>query len=209
MFAVVTPESIQLSPGAVVRLPGTWDDYQAIAQRLGDRQIPRIKYRPGEILLMSPLPKHGRQADGVASVVKVLLEKLEQDYTAFTPITMELPEESGIEPDYCFYIDHWAEIAGKDRIIWGSDPSLDLVIEIDVTSYTEVNDYLPYAVPEVWLYEKNQLMIYGLQDGRYLLKDHSRYFPNFDLSQLVAAFLKTSLEQSSSAALRELRRSLP
>jgi len=37
-------------------------------------------------------------------------------YDAFTPVTMELPEESGIEPDYCFYIDNWKAVSGKERI---------------------------------------------------------------------------------------------
>ena len=55
MFALVTPEKIHLPPGAIVRLPGTWQDYQKLVEQLGDRSIPRIKYRPGEILLMSPL----------------------------------------------------------------------------------------------------------------------------------------------------------
>ena len=103
MFAVITPEKIQLPAGAVVRLPGIWQDYQALTQQLGDRSIPRIKYRPGEILLMSPLPRHGREAHIIAMVVTALLDHLGQDYEAFTPITMELPEISGIEPDYCFY----------------------------------------------------------------------------------------------------------
>jgi Uma2 family endonuclease len=99
MFAVVTPEKIQLPPGAVVRLPGSWQDYQALSQQLGDRSIPRLKYRPGEILLMAPLPEHGRKANVSADVVKVLLDHLEQEYEAFTPVTMELPPVSGIEPD--------------------------------------------------------------------------------------------------------------
>jgi hypothetical protein len=61
MFTVITPETIQLSPGAVLRFPGTWQDYQKLCQQLGDRTLPRIKYRPGEILIMSPLPRHGRE----------------------------------------------------------------------------------------------------------------------------------------------------
>ncbi|HEY9295350.1 MAG TPA: hypothetical protein VIQ31_03055 [Phormidium sp.] len=54
MFAIITPEQIHLPPGTLVKLPGNWPDYQALVQQLGTRQIPRIKYRPGEILLMSP-----------------------------------------------------------------------------------------------------------------------------------------------------------
>lgn len=208
MFAVITPEKIQLSPGAVVRFPGSWQDYQALIEQLGDRKIPRIKYRLGEILLMSPLPKHGRQADAIASVVKVLLDYLEQEYTAFTPITMELPEESGIEPDYCFYIEQWAAIALKDRIDWGVDPPPDLAIEVDVTSYTDVNDYLPYRVPEVWLFKKNQLMIHCLQNDIYVVESSSQYFPNLNVSEMVLECLKISYERNTSAAIRLLRRKL-
>lgn len=208
MFAVVTPEKIQLSPGAVVRLPGSWQDYRVLVQQLGDRQLPRIKYRPGEILLMSPLPQHGRQADVIAEVVKVLLDHLEKEYTAFTPITMELPEQSGIEPDYCFYIDHWEAIIGKDRIDWGVDPAPNLVIEVDVTSYTDVNDYLPYRVPEVWLFKKNKLTIYCLQDDRYTIESSSRYFPNMNVSEMVLECLQISYERNTSAAIRVLRHKL-
>ncbi|HIK45178.1 MAG TPA: Uma2 family endonuclease [Leptolyngbyaceae cyanobacterium M65_K2018_010] len=205
MFTVVTPKTIQLPPGAVLRLPGSWKDYQQLVNQLGDRQLPRIKYRPGEILLMAPLPKHGREADVIAAIVRVLLETLEQDYTAFTPITMELVEVSGIEPDYCFYIDHWAAVTGKDRINWEVDPAPDLVIEVDVTSYTDINDYLPYQVPEVWLFRQDQLLIYKLQSQAYSLQPSSRYFPSFPVSQLVLETLKLAFEQNTNAALKSLR----
>ncbi|MBD1888251.1 Uma2 family endonuclease [Coleofasciculus sp. FACHB-SPT9] len=208
MFAVITPEKIQLPPGSVVRLPGNWQDYQSLTQQLGDRSIPRIKYRPGEILLMSPLPRHGREAHIIAMVVAALLDHLGQDYEAFTPITMELPEISGIEPDYCFYIDNWAAVAGKDRINWEIEPSPDLVIEIDVTSYTDVNDYLPYQVPEVWLYKKNQLKIYSLQSDRYTVVTSSRYFPNMNVLEVIAECFRIASERNTSVAIRELRQKL-
>lgn len=209
MFAVVTPEKIQLPPGAVVRLPGSWQDYQALSQQLGDRSIPRIKYRLGEILLIAPLSEHGRKANLSADVVKVLLDHLEQEYEAFTPVAMELPEESGIEPDYCFYIDNWAAVAGKDRINWSVEPPPDLAFEVDVTSYTDVNDYLPYRVPEVWLLKKNQLVIHGLQsDERYQIQASSRYFPNINVSEIMAECFRIAYERNTSAAIRELRRRL-
>jgi Uma2 family endonuclease len=208
MFIVVTPEKIQLSPGAVLRFPGTWQDYHKLCQQLGDRTIPRIKYRPGEILIMSPLPRHGREANVIADVVKVLLDHLDRDYEAFTPITMDLPEERGIEPDYCFYIDNWAAVAGKDRINWGVDPSPDLVIEIDVTSYTDINDYLPYRVPEVWLFKKGQLLIYLLEGENYILQTSSRNFPGIDVSKVVNEALEKTRSSNTSIAIRELREKL-
>lgn len=208
MFAVVTPEKIQLPPGTVVRLLGSWQDYQALSQQLGDRSIPRLKYRRGEILLMAPLPEHGRKANVIADVVKVLLDHLGQEYEAFTPITLELAEESGIEPDYCFYIENWAAVAGKDRINWGIDPSPDLVIEVDITSYTDVNDYLPYRVPEVWLLKKNKIAIYHLQSDRYTIKTSSRYFPNINVSETWQECFQIASERNTSAAIRQLRQKL-
>jgi hypothetical protein len=44
---------------------------------------------------------------------------LREGFPTISPINfyefmkMELPEISGIEPDYCFYIDKWAAVAGK------------------------------------------------------------------------------------------------
>ncbi|BAT52002.1 hypothetical protein NOS3756_09330 [Nostoc sp. NIES-3756] len=71
MLTVITPEKIQLPPGAAIRLPGSWQDYQVLNHQLGDRSSPRIKYRPREVLLMAPLPEHGRQANIIA-IINVL-----------------------------------------------------------------------------------------------------------------------------------------
>lgn len=99
----------------------------------------------------------------VRRVSSLLLRKSQ----AATPVTMELPEESGIEPDYCFYIDWWEAVSGKERIDWRRDPPPDLVLEIDVTSYSDTQDYLPYRVPEVWLFRKQQRLIHQFQGNAY------------------------------------------
>lgn len=208
MYAIISRQKIQLKPGMVVRVPGSWQDYQTLSSARGDSSIPRIKYRSGEILLMSPLPKHGRDANILADVVKALLDHRDRNYEAFTPITMELPEEGGIEPDYCFYIDNWQAVVGKDRLQWGTDPSPDLVIEIDVTTYTDANDYASYRVPEVWLLKKNQLAIYSLQESEYQLQDTSRYFPNINLQAVVVECLEAASERGTGVAIRELRQRL-
>jgi Uma2 family endonuclease len=205
MFALVSPERIQLPPGAIVRLPATWQDYQSLCQQRGDGSIPRMKYQDGEVLLMSPLPKHGRDASLIADIIKVLLDYTGREYDSFTPVTMELPEKSGIEPDYCFYIDNWEAISGKERINWSSEPPPDLVLEIDVTSYSNINDYLPYRVPEVWLFCKKQLLIYQLQGAEYILQEKSFYFPKIELKEVIAQCLQIAYERSTSAAIRDLK----
>jgi Uma2 family endonuclease len=209
MIAVVTPEKIKLTAGTVVKMLGTWKDYQVLIEQRGDSANPRIKYRQGEILLMSPLPKHGREANVIADIIKVLLDHLGQKYEAFTPMTMDLPAISGIEPDYSFYIDNWEVGMGRDRIDWETEPPPDLALEIDVTSYTDVNDYLVYGVPEVWIYKKNQLLIYTLEENSYTLVTKSRYFPNLNILEIVAEYLELAQQNSSSVAMRMLRQKFP
>lgn len=93
---VVKPDAIKLPAGAVVRVPGTWQDYQALLEHLGDRACPRVKYRNGELLLMVPLPEHGKQIDIVADMVKVLLRHQGLKFDSYPETTMALPEHSGI-----------------------------------------------------------------------------------------------------------------
>jgi len=208
MFALVSPEKIKLPPGAVVRLPATWDEYQVLSQQRGKGSLPRLKYRDGEVILMSPLPQHGRDTSVIADIIKILLDHTEREYDSFTPITMELPKESAIEPDYCFYIDNWEAVSGKKRINWSVEPPPDLVLEIDVTSYSDVTDYLPYRVPEVWLLKKSQLHIHQLQDKTYLLQPQSRYFPGIDLQGLIDRCIQIAYDRNTSAAIRDLRQRL-
>ncbi|HEY9656366.1 MAG TPA: hypothetical protein V6C50_12850, partial [Crinalium sp.] len=74
MFALVSRDNIQLRPGAVLRLPATWNEYESLSQQRGDGSLPRLKYRHGEVLLMSPLPHHGKDASLIADIIKTLLD---------------------------------------------------------------------------------------------------------------------------------------
>lgn len=191
-----------------MRMPGTWQDYCQLRDSRGNGSIPRLKYHDGEILLMSPLPRHGREANILADIVKILLDSQNRNYEAFTPITLDLPEVSGIEPDYCFYIDNWQAVVGKDRIDWQQDPPPDLVIEIDVTSYTSELDFLPYNVPEVWLFKNNRLTIHQLVDGKYEVSENSRYFPNLSIQTTIDICVATAKTKGTGTAMSELRRSI-
>jgi Uma2 family endonuclease len=208
VYAVISKDRIEMPPGAVMRIPGSWADYCQLRDSRGDGSIPRLKYHNGEILLMSPLPKHGREANIIADIVKVLLDSQGRDYEAFTPITMELPEVSGIEPDYCFYIDNWQAVVGKDRIDWQVDPAPDLAIEIDVTSYTSAADFLPYRVPEVWLYKQDRLTIYRLVGDRYEVSETSLYFADIPLQETIASCFTHAKVKGTGATINQLRQSL-
>jgi Uma2 family endonuclease len=208
VYAVVSADRISIPPGSVLRIPGSWSDFCQLRDSRGDGSIPRLRYRHGEILLMSPLPRHGREANIIADIVKTLLECQDRNYEAFTPITMELPDVGGIEPDYCFYIDNWQAAVGKDRIDWKVDLPPDLAIEIDVTSFTSELDFLPFKVPEVWLFKKYQLKIYQLVTDKYEISETSRYFPNISIAETIDSCFTTAKEKGTGVAISELRRSL-
>jgi Putative restriction endonuclease len=179
VYAVVSTDHIQMPPGSVMHIPGSWEDYCQLRDSRGDGAIPRLKCHHGEILLMSPLPRHGREANRLADIVKVLLEHQGHNYKAFTPITMELPEVAGIEPDYCFYINNWS---------------------IDITSFTAAKDFLPYQVPEVWLLRNDQLTIHQCQDGQYEISDSSYYLPQISLPEMIDRYFTTAKEQGTGLA---------
>ena len=82
------------------------------------------------------------------------------------------------------------------------------MIEIDVTSYSDIQDYLPYRVPEVWLFKQQQTLIYQLQGANYQLQTHSRYFPEFDVQGTIARCVQIAYERNTSAAIRHLKQQL-
>jgi Uma2 family endonuclease len=205
---VISPDQLQVPVGAVLRIPATWQEYQTIAAQRGSRSIPRLKYQLGELWLMSPLAVHGRDAHLLSQIVITLLDHQQRDHDAFTSITMDLPEESGIEPDYCFYIDNWEAVSGKDRINWQQDPPPDLVIEVDVTSYTNIADYLPYRVPEVWIWKRKVLTIYQLQGNKYSAQSCSGLFPGLELQGLIDRCFRDTSDRNTSFAIRNLRQEL-
>jgi Uma2 family endonuclease len=71
-----------------------------------------------------------------------------------------------------------------------------------------VQDYLPYRVPEVWLFKKQQLLIYRIQGEDYQLQTHSRYFPDFDLQNAIARCVQIAYDRNTSAAIRDLKQRL-
>ncbi len=208
MLPTITPDKIDLPPGTLLHFPGTLADYEQILAQLGDRAIPRIHFRDNHILLMSPLSEHGNQIDVISDLIKALLRDRGKDWQSFHPVTLRRGKEAGLEPDACFYIDNYQAILGKRKLDMSIDPPPDLAIEIDVTSFTRIEDYIPLAIPEVWIYKKGELNIYSFEDNNYLATDHSNIFPDFPVKQTIPQYVNRAWEVGSSVALREFNQLL-
>ncbi len=208
MLPTITPDKIDLPAGTILQFPGTVADYEQLLERLGDRAAPRIRFRDNHILLMSPLPEHGNEIDVISDLIKALLRDRGKDWQSFHPITLRYGKEPGLEPDGCFYIENYQAILGKRKLDLSIDPPPDLAIEIDVTSFTRIEDYISLAIPEVWIYKANELHIYLFTDNSYVETDTSLIFPDFSVKEIVTQYVDRAWQVGSSVALREFSQTL-
>src|SRR3989454_1229956 len=156
----------------------TWADFEAIVEELGEHRGTRVAYSQGVLEIVSPLPAHEKAKVIISDLVKILLDELDMPWESLGSTTFRREEmAAGIEPDDCFYIQHQAEMVGKDRIDLTVDPPPDLVIEIDVTSTTALQAYKALQVPELWRYHNRALQIFVLRDGTYVASPMSPTFP--------------------------------
>ena len=208
MLLTITPDKIELPPGTLIHFPGTRSDYERLLSQLEERPAIRIRFRDNRVLLMSPLPEHGKEIDVIADLVKTLLRHLGRNYDSFHPMTLRYGQEAGLEPDACFYIQNYQAILGKRRLDLSIDPPPDLAIEIDVTSFTRIEDYIPLAIPEVWIYKAQELYIYRFANNSYVETDTSLIFTDFPVREIVSQYVSRAWQVGSSVALREFSQTL-
>ncbi|MFB2897981.1 Uma2 family endonuclease [Aerosakkonemataceae cyanobacterium BLCC-F50] len=211
VLPTITENIISLDPGDELILRfRTWEDYETLLKLREDKAGLRIRYnsKTQEIRIMSPLPRHAKNADLLADLVKALLRQAGKDWDAFTPVTLKRINRQGIEPDYCFYIDNRDRILGKERIDLETDPPPDLAIEIDLTCTTKPEDYQAISPVELWVYRQNQLLIYHFDSQQYQESQISRWFPNYDLKTLIPQYIDRGWQIGSSVALREFEDAL-
>lgn len=184
----------------------SWQEFEEILTELGENRASRLAYYQGNLEIKMPLPKHEVAKVIIGDLVKIILEELEIDCECFGSTTFKRQDmNSGIEPDDSFYIQNHLQMIGKQKIDLNIDPPPDLVIEIDVTSKTQLDAYLALAVPEVWRYEDDKLYINILQNGKYIESEVSPNFPNLPILPIIPQFVQESRILGRSPTLRKFR----
>lgn len=198
---------IKVLPGQTVILKEIyWPKFEAILEALGDHRSSRIAYSKGTLEITTPLPEHEVIKGIVSDVVKILLEELNINCEVFGSTTFKREDlDKGIEPDESFYIKNSDKMMGRDRIDLTLDPAPDLVIEIEVTSPTQLDIYQSLGVPELWQVKNRQLQINILENGQYIDSKTSPTFPNLSIIERVNYTLKQAYSMGRSPALREFR----
>jgi len=195
---------IRVPPGQRVQFENiSWTDFEAILDELGEHRGTRIAYSAGILEIMAPLPEHETAKVFIGDFVKILLDEMTLEWISLGSTTFKQQlMAAGIEPDDCFYIQNCGRMVGRDRLDLAVDPPPDLVIEVDLTSKTQISAYAALRVPEVWCYDSGILKICVLRDSNYVDINVSPTFPNFPLLEVIPQFIKRSQTEVMSSVRR-------
>ncbi len=198
---------IEVPPGGRILLHVDWQEFERILDELGEHRHTRIAYQNGVLEIMAPLPEHEDDKESISDFVKALLEELDIEFRPLGSTTYKNQQMLvGIEPDQCFYIQNEAKIRGKRRFDLAIDPPPDLAVEVDVTSRTHPSIYEALGVPELWRFEKDQLQINVLRNGKYERSQHSTVLPNLPYLEAFPTFIQQSRTNGRNATMKAFRR---
>lgn len=206
MSVTIPIQTIQLTPGSHITIPNlSWEDFEQILIDLGEKRSSRITYYKGTLEIMSPLALHERPHRIIADIIKTILDIQGRDWEDFGSTTLKRPKIAGIEPDTCFYIQNAQQVQGCTNLDLKQYPPPDLAIEADVTSKTTLEVYEAMGVPEVWIYQNQQLKIYLLNNQSYTKIMDSPTFPDFPLTELIPQLVQKAINEGTSRMLRDFR----
>lgn len=184
----------------------SWQTYEAILNDAENRRG-RITYDRGVLEIMAPSKLHENVKRLIGRMVEVFTEELDIDMASASSTTFKREDlDRGFEPDESYYLQHAADVLGKDEIDLLLDPPPDLLIEVDISrsSLGKFGIYRALGVPEVWRYDGERLRFYVLEADAYIEVQDSSVLPPLSASQL-SQFLSRRLEVSETALIREFR----
>lgn len=174
----------------------SWETYERLMQERSESRVPRFAYDRGVLEIMSPSAEHVRANRRMAQLVLAVCEVWELDAEDFGSTTYKREDvERGFEPDSCFYIENEPLVRDKDRLDLDVDPPPDLVIEIDVTSFSmnKLPLYASIDVPEVWRYEDAEIEILLLDGGSYRKSPESKCLSGIGAGTLTDLMRKSKI----------------
>lgn len=184
-----------------------WQTYEdLLSQNLGNSGT-HFAFDRGNLEIMTLSPRHELLKHALALLVEVLAEEFEIDVIGFGSTTFRRSDlQQGFEPDACFYIEHAAQMQGKEAIDLHIDPPPDLVIEIDIThpSLNKFPIFHALGIQEVWHFDGELVSIFTLQNEGYLPVRESPTFPHVT-TQLLAEWVENSTLLKRTEWLRRIR----
>jgi Uma2 family endonuclease len=145
-----------------------------------------MAYSEGVLLLMSVGRLHERIVKLTGLLATVWFEERSIPSLCCGSMTFQSElREKGLEPDDCWYFSHIEEMQQHDEFDADQHPPIDLALEVDVTTNSEVKlpIYAALRVREVWLCGPSAIRVMGLKRGKYVEQEGSRVLPDFPLER--------------------------
>jgi Uma2 family endonuclease len=184
-----------------------WSTYESLLDLLDSRAL-RIAYDRGRLEMMVVSFGHEHYGELLGRLILVVTEELQIPIASGGSTTCkESVELRGIEADKCFWIEHEAQMRGKQDFDARRDPPPDLAIEIDLTSSSldRLSIYSSLKIPEIWRYDGSTFEILRLgKNGRYRRGARSRSFPGLPPTEILT-FLERSNTVDETTLVREFR----
>ncbi|WP_103668192.1 Uma2 family endonuclease [Pseudanabaena sp. BC1403] len=172
----------------------SWQEFEVLENLLATGGF-RVTYLDGWIELMTVGEPHELIKKSLAILLEAyfIIQGIE-----FIPVgsATRRGQEKGtsFEPDESYYL-------GEKK----ANP--DLAIEVILTSGSleKLEKYRRFEIPEVWLWENNQLQVYALISSEYHLVHRSQLLPDLDLELLVSCVQMSSRLEAMRAFRNGLR----
>jgi Uma2 family endonuclease len=156
-------------------MPGiSWQRYGCWLDHVGDESGLRLLYLDGVLEIFMPSPEHELIKKAIARLLERYAEEVEIALHAYGSTTFrQSSKAAGLEPDECYCI-------GTLK------PQPDLAVEVNLTSggLDKLAIYRAIGVPEVLIWQDQQLTLYNLRGDEIQIADRSEFFPALEIAQL-------------------------
>jgi len=177
MSVATVTKTNHINPEQRLLLPRSysWQEFEVLEELLATSGGFRITYLDGWIELMTV----GEPHELIKSLLGMFLEAYFVEMgIEFTPVgsATRRGEDKGtsFEPDESYYL-------GEKK----ANPNLAIEVILTSGNLQKLEKYRRFEIPEVWLWENNQLQVYAFNSSEYSLVSRSQLLPNLDLDLLV------------------------
>lgn len=191
MAAIVEPDAS--TEQRVILHNVSWQTYERLLAEQQDSAAIRLNYDRGVLEIMILSLRHERLRHLFITLVEFIASERDLDVEGVGSTTFRRDDLGrGAEPDAAFYLHHAAQIRTRDTLDPRTDPTPELVIEIDIShgSLDKLPIYGALGVTEVWRYADGTLTVHGLSGDGYTRLVHSELLGGIrteDLDGLIAA----------------------
>jgi Uma2 family endonuclease len=148
----------------------SWETYERILSEHIEVSDRHFSYCDGDLEIMVLGYKHEKFKHLLSELVVEIARILELDYEGAASTTFRKEsKKKGFEGDATFYFENAGIIRGKNEIDLTTDPSPELVVEIDIThgSMPKFPIFADLGIQEVWRFDAEKVSFYRLEKNGY------------------------------------------